>query len=299
MALRNGSLSRTRWWIGWLAIALAGSLTQAPAHARPVQPSEIDGLARTVAGNGTPVQRATNLLNWVNRNLEWTSTDYVMRSAEEVLARGGGNCAELSRVFERLLRPSDVQYRWVAEVNLQSRSDERQANAAEKMREYGNAASVFGLMHNDHRWLEVRDESGAWIPADPAVGVIGLKPWLLMRADLGPRPAPVLPATAAITRDMIVPIAVVALDADGKPHEDRSAYYLIEGLGNLHDKRVRTLPHWQDWTRAIEAFAPDASAAFRGKANLHTRADEIANLMTVYSELQREALASHLVPKAP
>jgi hypothetical protein len=33
--------------------------------------------------------------------------------------------------------------------------------------------------------------------------------------------------------------------------------------------------------------------------NLHTHADEIANLMTVYSALQKDALASHLVPKAP
>ena len=192
-----------------------------------------------------------------------------------------------------------MQYRWVAEVNLQPRSDERQATATGKIKEYGNAASVFGLMHNDHRWLEVRDESGTWVPTDPAVGVIGLKPWLQMRVDLGPRPAPVVPATAAITRDMIVPIAIVALDADGKPIEDRSSYYLIDGLGDLHDKRVRTLPHWQHWTRAISAFSPEASAAFRGKTNLHAHADEIANLMTVYTALQREALASHLVPKAP
>src|SRR5262249_36306919 len=153
-----------------------------------------------------------NLLNWVNRNLDWTSTDYQNRTAEEILARGGGNCFELSRVFERLLRPSDVQYRWVAEINLQPRSEERQATAAEKVRERGNSLSVFGLIHNDHRWLEVRDESGGWVPADPAVGVIGLKPWLMMRVDLGPRPAPVVPATAEITRDMIVPIAIVALD---------------------------------------------------------------------------------------
>jgi Transglutaminase-like superfamily len=298
MSLHNAS-SRRHWWIGWLAVVLASGAVHAPAHAKPVQPSEIDGLARTIAGNGSSVQRATNLLNWVNRNLEWTSTDYQTRTPEEILARGGGNCFELSRVFERLLRPSNVEYRWVAEINLQPRSAERQATAVEKVREHGNALSVFGLMHNDHRWLEVRDEAGGWVPADPAVGVIGLKPWLMMRVDLGPRPAPVVPATALTTRDMIVPIAIVAVDANGKPVEDRSAYYLIDGFGAMHEKRVSTLPHWKDWTQAVQAFSPEASAAFSGKTNLHTHADEIANLMTLYSALQQDALTSHLVPKAP
>ena len=65
----------------------------------------------------------------MNSRLEWVATDYQRRTPEQILARGAGNCADLSSVLERLIRPAGIPYRWVAEINLQPASAERDADA--------------------------------------------------------------------------------------------------------------------------------------------------------------------------
>src|SRR5688572_19141315 len=217
----------------WILAALA-----APANAdirfihgaiHPGSAVEIDALARRVAGEGDAVERAQRLVSWMNARLEWVATDYVQRTPEEILIRRAGNCAELASVLERLLRPTGIRYRWVAEINLHPESAQRQTDAAEKIRELGPRASVFGRRHNDHRWLEVFDDRAReWVPADPATGLVGTKPWALSRMALGPRPAPAVPAIAQSLDSMIVPFAIVThRDATGA-RVDRSAHYLID-----------------------------------------------------------------------
>ena len=152
----------------------------APTDPLPASKVEIDALATRVAGAGDSVARTQRLVSWMSSRLQWVATDYEERTPEQILARGAGNCAELASVLERLLQPTGISYRWVAEINLQPVSAERQADAVALIRQRGVGASVFGLRHNDHRWLEIRDDrSQEWVPADPATGLVGTSAWAI------------------------------------------------------------------------------------------------------------------------
>lgn len=269
-------------------VALAPALAQEAAA--PPAAGEIDALARATAGTGGSLERARRLVAWVNGSLRWTATDYEQRTADEIIARGGGNCAELSRVLERLLRPAGIRYRWVAEINVQPPRPDRQARAARLVDERGARLSVFGLRHNDHRWLEVLDDgTGRFVPADPSIGVTGIRRWVLYRASLGPRPVPALPDVADVVRDMIVPIAVLVPASAGQPAEDRTDLYLVQELGAAYGGRLAGLPAWEEWTRRVRGFAPRAAAAFAGTFNLHEAAGEIAGLAEAYESLRQQA----------
>ena len=270
------------------------------AAAAPETAESIPELARRAAGAGSSTEERTrNLVTWMQRSFEWTWTDYAARTPEEVIARRGGNCAELASVLETLLGALGIESRWIAEVNIQPRSEERQSRAEKRIREVGDKASVFGLEHNDHRWLEVRDEkTGEWFPADPAVGVVGLHAWLAARVAFGKRPDPALPAVAEITKDMIVPIAILTLKGGrhGSPDEDRSNYYLIEQLDLYYDRWLHLLPEWNEWTRRIQDMAAPARGAFAGKMNLHEEEGRIARLGAAYEALGAEVEKRHLSP---
>ena len=125
---------------------LAWTCFAACAENLPTTAAEIDTLARRVAGDGDAITRTQHLVSWMNSRLEWVATDYQRRTPEQILARGAGNCADLSSVLERLIRPAGIPYRWVAEINLQPPSDARSERA--RHGEQGRPALV-----------------GAWSPA--------------------------------------------------------------------------------------------------------------------------------------
>jgi len=259
--------------------------------------TEIDVLARDVAGEGDSITRAQRLVTWMNARLQWVDTDYEQRTPEEILKRGAGNCAELASVLERLLRPTGIQYRWVAEINVHPKSAERQADAVDLIQRLGARASVFGRRHNDHRWLEVLDErSQEWVPADPATGLVGTKRWALIRMGLRERPPAAVPAIAKSLDAMIVPIGIVTHPDASGTRIDRSEHYLIDELDRLYGGKAHTLPSWKKWESAVRDFAPLVRQAFDGKVNLHEHANRIDQLADIYESLKREAAAAGLHP---
>ncbi|HKE43490.1 MAG TPA: transglutaminase family protein [Steroidobacteraceae bacterium] len=270
-------------------LLISATATAETQRALPQTSAEIDALALRVAGSGGAIERAQRLVEWTNATLDWTETDYQQRTPEQIIQRGGGNCAELSSVLERLLRPARIEYRWVAEINVQPDSPERQARAAERVTERGFGYSVFGEHHNDHRWLEIHDErTGEWVPADPSLGIIGTDRWLATRMALATRTPPVVPAAAEILKEMIVPITVLVPATKEHAAIDRSQHYLIDEFGNSAGGRVKQLPSWPGWVNGIHEFAPLAAGAFAGKLNLHEHTDLIERLERIYSQLQRE-----------
>lgn len=270
--------------------------------AREPESESIHALARRVAREGASTeQRTRNLVVWMQKDFEWTWTDYARRTPEEVIARRAGNCAELASVLETLLRALGVESRWIAEINIQPKSAERQASAERRIAEVGNAASVFGLEHNDHRWLEVKEErTGVWFPADPAAGVVGIKEWEAGRMAFGKRPDPdrVVPAVAEITKDMLVPIAVLTLKGGrrGAPDEDRSRHYLIEQFDAFYGRRLHLLQGWREWTLRIRDAAGPARGAFEGRTNLHEEKDRIARIRATYEALGKQAADGGVAP---
>ncbi len=259
--------------------AAAVILLQAP------QSESVDALAIRVAGTGRSAERTQRLATWINTEFHWTATDYQTRTADEVIARRGGNCAELAKVLARLLDAAQIRYRRVREINLHPESTRRQENAEALVKQRGYSATVFGRRHNDHVWLEIEDPLEGWVPADPSVGTVGTKEWVAARLALAGRTKPAVPAVAQIVKDMIAPLAVVSADA---PREDRSAHYLIDGFDQAYGGRLALLPAWKDWTRQVRAFAPLARGAFEGKVNLHEHAAAIDALAGTYSRLQQE-----------
>lgn len=246
------------------------------------------------------MERAQRLVTWVNSNFEWKATDYVERTAEEIIERRGGNCAELSSVLERLLRPTGIEYRWIAEINLHPDSAERAADAAKLVAEMGARGSVFGRRHNDHRWLEIRDDArGSWEPADPSLGIVGLDRWLATRMALRSRVPPAVPAAAEILNDMVAVVAVLLPPSRDRAAVDLSERYLIEGFGGMENGAVRALPDWKAWERGVRELAPLAASAFAGKESLHKRSDLIAELGTTYERLRAELAQASVEPRSP
>jgi transglutaminase superfamily protein len=261
----------------------------------PATAAEIDTLARRVAGDGGAVERTQRLVSWMNSRLEWVGTDYQKRTPGQILARGAGNCAEPSSVLERLVRPAGIPYRWVAEINVQPESAEREANARALVKQKGPGMSVFGRRHNDHRWLEVLDErSQEWVPADPSAGLVGTHSWLLARVAFEARPPSPVPASAASLADMIVPLTIFTAHNGNTPHIDRSEHYLVDELDRLYGGRAHTLASWSAWVASVRRFAPIARAAFDGQTDLHQQAGLIDELASLYARLQKEAHAAGL-----
>ncbi len=267
--------------------------TGAPAESPAV-------LARHIAGDGSALEKTRRLIDWSQTNLAWTSTDYVRRTPEEVLARRGGNCAELASVLAFLLESIDLRVRWVAELNVQPRSDRRQRDAEAIVREKGARASVFGRRHNDHRWLEIYDPSSEeWFPADPSVGVAGVSAWEAARLGFGARPHSPVPAVAATTREMLVPFAVMTLDSERRaPVEDRSVHYLVEQFDRYYGGRLSRLPAWPEWVAAVQELSAAALEAFRGTRNLHRMEPRIVAVEQIYRRLERQAAANRIRPEA-
>jgi hypothetical protein len=221
------------------------------------------------------------------RSFELLPTDYQERMVDEIVERGGGNCREHAMVLARLLGELDVPVHWVTEINIQAESSDRQRGAAGLVAERGPRASVFGLLHNDHRWLEVPgDRPGEWEPADTFLDLVGIDTWVRARLGLGERPEG--------GPEMIAPVAVMTLDDAGRPVEDRSRFYLVDAFDRAFDGRLRDLPAWPAWIACIEAVAPLALGAFASQVNLHQHQEVFIHCHTAYAELAKQAHAAGL-----
>lgn len=247
---------------------------------------DMKALAGEIVGDETNnFQKARKLLYWLSSHFEWKSTDYKTRTINEIIARGGGNCFELARLYTAFIRQMNIKYRTVAEINLQGYSEDRQRNASEKVKEKGNNYSVFGLQHNDHRWIEVYDEkSGSWEPADPSMGVIGTNDWLKARIWFGERKT----IDTAISNSMIAPFAIFITGEDKMPYLSRSQYYLIDQFDELYSGRLSKLPSWPQWVQLLKDLETPAMNAFLGKENLHRYQLSISRLSEVYQQLKKE-----------
>ena len=259
----------------WLA-ALSGCATARPVITRA------DALAQLKVPGDTS-QRVTRLVTWLKGWMPWVATDYHQRTVDQILARGAGNCADHARVLQSLLEENGIRTRWVKEINLQPPSRSRLESARRLVEKRGVTASVFGLQHNDHRWLEVwNQEEQDWFPADSALGITGRHAWVEARLGFGPRPEP--------AKDMLLPFVVVAA-MPGQASADRSRAYLVEAFDAAYQGRLGHLPSWPAWAEQVLAMAKLGLAAFRGETNLHGHDAEMTRLGETYARLKAEALA--------
>jgi hypothetical protein len=242
------------------------------------------------ANDNTDYKKATTLLNWVSGHLEWLATDYKRRTVKEILERGGGNCYDLALVYLEVVKAMNIRTRSIAEVNLSKFHPDRQERAEQMVREKGLRYSLFGARHNDHRWLEVYDEtSGKWLPVDPTMNVIGVDQWVKARLGFGER----VTIDPVISDDMIAPFAIfVSGDRKDVMVENRSMYYMVEQFDKVYNNELSRLPSWKKWVALISALSEHAKLAFGGKENLHLYGEQIAELDAVYRDLKNEYLDS-------
>lgn len=243
-----------------------------------IQDPDLKALANQIAGGkGTSLQRTKRIVNWLNDNFEWTYTDYKQRTVEEIIQRRAGNCAEQARVLQAMLQNADIPSRWVAEINIHPKSERRKASAEQLIGEKGLTYSVFGYMHNDHRWLEVYDDqTELWIPADPTLRILGTNSWIAARMGFGKRPEE--------AKDMLVPFVVVIRDK-GKLVEDRSEYYLIQEFNRYYDEKLKKSPYWKEWVNLIKQISKLGASTFAGELNLHHHTDLMEHLYKVYQAM--------------
>lgn len=250
---------------------------------------DLKALGEDITRNdSTDYQKATSLMNWVSNRLEWLATDYKRRTVKEILERGGGNCYELAEVYLALVKEMNIKSRPIAEINLSRLNHDRQRTAQQLIREKGSRASVFGARHNDHRWLEVHDDtSGNWLPVDPTMNVIGVERWVKARLGFGKR----VTIDPVITDDMIAPFAVFVTDGSKTNMiENRSAYYMVEQFDRAYDHALSKLPSWNRWVALIDSLSMQSKSAFESKENLHLHAKQIEELDAVYHRLKEEYL---------
>ena len=224
------------------------------------------------------------VVDWTNKNFEWTFTDYKSRTLKQIIVRGGGNCNEQTRITRELLSQLGIKTRSVREINIQPDNEMRQTRAEEKVKELGNRLSVFGLGHNDHVWVEFFDDAdGNWKPADATLGLVGVESWLNARIGFSPRPThSIIPS-----RDMIVPICIFAIDnKNGGSFENRSDYYLIDQFNLAYSGKLEKLSEWKSWVQLIKSVGPKCQEAFEGKSNLHEQTQLIQQIKNIYESLK-------------
>jgi transglutaminase-like putative cysteine protease len=250
--------------------------------------TDLKALATGITASAhTNTERVTAVIGWAHSHLDWLNTDYQKRTVQEILGRKGGNCDEDARVVIALLEELGVENRRVQEINIQPDSPRREKNAEELIAQNGPSASVFGLRHNDHVWVEYWDEqNNEWSPADPTLSLVGYQQWIKARVGFGER----ITSDVIPSHDMIVPIAIFALTPgpQGSTREYRGTRYLVTGFAAVYPA-VAHSPAWPQWKSEIEAFQPKAKAAFEGAHNLHEDTDAIAALLGTYQNLKTSA----------
>ena len=252
---------------------------------------DLNVFAENIIGKETDeYEKARKLLYWLSSNFEWKATDYKARTVKEIIARNGGNCFELAKVYMALIKNAGITYRSICEINIHPITPRRQATAAAMVEQKGNVYSVFGLQHNDHRWVEIFDKkNNAWQPADPSMGVIGLSDWLKARVWFGERKT----IDTAITNSMIVPFAIFVTGSNNKPEDSRTSYYLIDSFNDLYRGKLQNLPEWKEWQLAINSLTNVSKQAFLGNENLHNHQQEISHLASIYEQLKKSYIARY------
>jgi len=257
-------------------IMVAGGISRA-------DDGEIDviELSKKISGDsGSSMARAGRLIEWVNDNFESTSTDYMKRTVEEIIKNRHGNCAELAKVLRALLEAAEIPCRWVAEINVQAVNKEREDCARNLVAKEGLYATVFGLMHNDHRWLEIYNDSvDTWIPMDPTLGTWGNEQWMETRMQFGPREGK--------EHNMIVPCVVIIQDGETLV-EDRSTEYLINRFNAFYGNKLANLPGWPQWKESVARLSQLGIGAFDGKVNLHEHNDLMEKHLAAYNTLKEQ-----------
>jgi len=231
------------------------------------------------------------IMKWIHSNLTWSVTDYQKRTVTEILQNGKGNCAEQAKVLITFLEKVGIKGRWMAEVNIQPYSLERELSAKDVVRKVGNVATVFGLRHNDHRWLEVfSKEDQEWFPVDPPMNIIGIEDWVATRLGFTERKNESIIASL----DMIVPFTVIVIEdnVNRKPVMDRTNYYLNDQFDQYYENHLSKLPQWVEWIESKNQLTPLVIKSFQGEVNLHNYNHEIANVEQAYQILEIEWMNS-------
>lgn len=248
---------------------------------------EIKSLAIKITGSDRPnFQNAVKISEWLNREFSWVANDYKKRSVEEIIKRKAGHCGEQAMVLKALLTSIGIKCRDIREINIHPVSQARQLRAGDLVKKYGFSLSVFGLRHNDHRWLEVFNESKKrWEPIDPTTGIIGLEDWEKIRVSFSPRPE--------IAKDLLVPFFIRAEETG----EDRTKYYLIDEFNLYYGGKLNKLRSWGRWCSLITELSKHASSAFDGSENLHDYNNLIEETEKTYNALREEAKADKILPE--
>lgn len=236
----------------------------------------LEDVARDVMGRTEdPRSQCRQLIDWMYAEFEWSATDYQHRSLDEILARRAGNCAEQTRLLQGLLTAVHRDTRMMAEINIQAPQPERGARAVRMVADSGPSASVFGYRHNDHRWLEVRDESSeSWFPADATLGVCGDAEWLAARMGFGVRPE--------AAKDMIVPVMAFVMDASGHVYEDRTEHYILGLFADYVEKTVRAEALLDEWRAVVRELADGGKRAFAGAESFFPYDGQLEQALAVY-----------------
>lgn len=268
-----------------------GIRTQAPLSGRDAElyefaKTDIGKFAHEVTRNeSSELAQAQTIVKWLATRFEWKATDYEKRSVQQIVDRRGGNCNELAMVALAAMESLHIRLRRVHEVNIYKNTPRRGDDAHAMVKEKGLAYSVFGRHHNDHVWLELYDSKAKeWFPADPSSGLVGTDEWLKGRVWFGKRVT-----LNPLTKEMIVPFAIFAMDDNGKYTINRTQHYLIDEFDRLYRGKLHKSTQWKDWVNGVTFLSHEAGGALAGTTNLHDYEKQIDSLAETYDKLKQSA----------
>lgn len=235
-------------------------------------------------GATSTAERVARLFSWICNEFQWIETDYVDRSFEEIMQRKAGNCAEQAKVVETLLSYIGIKTRWVLEINAQPDYIERQQFAEQLVAEQGNFYSIFGLNHNDHRWIEYYDaDQRDWCPLDTSFAILGIESFMEKRLSFHHQSIP--------STEGIIPFCLFALDANHQPLEERSSDYLIKKFLCSFRKNSSSTVLLEEWEALISELTSLGVKTYKQEVNFHLHQDRVKRFVQVYEEIKQLQVA--------
>lgn len=235
-------------------------------------------------------EKIKRIFSWLNDEFEWVETDYMERTVEEILIRKAGNCAEQTKVVEKVLNHIGIKTRWILEINSHPESEERQNFSKNLIEKHGDFYSIFGWNHNDHRWIEYYNQNlKQWIPIDTSFGVLGMNHWLEKRLSFSSESIP--------TSQQIIPFCIVALDIDSSSTNSKvlSDFYLVEQFDKYYNGLLSQSSEWEEWKVLVERLTNSGISTYNSQNNLHGQQDVIKQFTNHYCRLKQEVLKNSFI----
>jgi hypothetical protein len=186
----------------------------------------------------TPYLKARYIIRWMHKYflLIPYKKENKQRHIFEILKEREGNCWEQVVCAMVMLRSIGIPCRLVSEVHYK---ESKFPFLIKLFKSIFSCYPADGCNYSSYCWLEVFIDR-RWIPADPAMGIFGIREWLEARL---------------ISRREMFPILIFSEKGRGvaSDMESRTKYYLLDCFDYFY--RIRSFSEYKIWRKYVREMA--------------------------------------------